>query len=106
MNKFWKITLILTLLFLVGCSSGPPRKLVKTAENKMLVFMAQNSNITEANMYLKALLIDQKQLSEEKWCLTYEIGDLLWFSTIWEKQERDWVQTEIQPYVDNCNWAR
>lgn len=95
----------IVLVFLNGCS-GVPGKLKKTAHKQMIVFMAQNSNITEANLYDEPFIIDQLQLTEDQWCLTYEIGHLLWFSTLWEKQEKQWIQTEIRPYVDHCNWAR
>lgn len=104
MKKLLMVALV-CLLILSGCSDIP-LKLKKTASQEMLTFMAENSNITEANMYLEPLLIDQLQVSEDQWCLTYEIGHLLWFSTMWEKQERDWVRTEIRPFIENCNWAR
>lgn len=105
MKKIWVASTILILIFLVGCS-GLPRKLIRTADKEMSFFIAENTHITEAGLYLEPLLIDQFQVAEEKWCLTYEIGHLLWFSTLWEKQERDWVQTEIRPYVENCDWIR
>lgn len=104
MKKSLLIALI-GLLFLAGCS-GPPNKLIKTADKEMSIFIAENSNITEDNLYLEPLIVDDLQVTEDKWCLTYEIGHLLRFSTMWEKQERDWVQVEIRPYVENCNWAR
>lgn len=104
MKKFFLVALT-CLVILSGCSDIP-LKLKKTASQEMLIFMAQNSNITEDNLYLEPLLIDQFQVTEDKWCLTYEIGHLLWFSTLWEKQERVWVRTEIQPFIENCNWAR
>ena len=92
------------LVVLSGCSDIL-LKLKKSASQEMLTFMSQKSNITEAKMYLEPILIDQLPVTEDKWCLTYEIGHLLWFSTIWEKQERDWVRTEIRPFIENCNWA-
>ncbi len=101
----FRMMMILSIGFLSACS-GLPLRLEKTAEKAMLFFMAQNTNITEANLYLEPLLIDQLQVTEDKWCLTYEIGHLLWFSTLWEKQVQDWVQTDIRPYTENCNWAR
>ncbi|MBE0685506.1 MAG: hypothetical protein IH585_05855 [Anaerolineaceae bacterium] len=99
------IIALLSVVILSGCSDMP-LKLKKTASHEMLIFIAQNSNITEDNLYLEPLLIDQFQVTEDKWCLTYEIGHLLCFSTMWEKQERNWVRTEIRPFVENCNWAR
>jgi hypothetical protein len=104
MKKLLLVALI-GLIFLTACS-GLPRKLVKTADYEMLMFMAKNSSITEDNLYIDPLMVDEFQVTEDKWCLTYEIGHLLRFSTMWEKQGRDWVQTEIRPYVENCNWAR
>lgn len=104
MKKLLLVSLI-ALIFLAACS-GLPRKLVKTADYEMLLFMAKNSSITEDNLYIDPLMVDEFQVTEDKWCLTYEIGHLLRFSTMWEKQEGDWVQTEIRPYVENCNWAR
>jgi hypothetical protein len=97
--------MFLSIVFLSACT-GLPLRLEKTANSKMLRFMAENSNITEANLYLQPLLIDQLQVTKDEWCLTYEIGHLLWFSTLWEKQEQDWVRTEIRPYTENCDWAR
>ena len=99
------LTLLLSLIVLSGCSDLPPR-LKKTASQEMLTFMAQNSSITEDNLYLEPLLTDQLQVNEDQWCLTYEIGHLISFSTLWEKQDRDWGRTDIKPYTENCNWAR
>ena len=106
-GKLKKLLLIalICLVILSGCSDIP-LKLKKTANQEMKIFIAQNSNITEANLYSEPLIIDQYQVNENKWCLTYEIGHLLWFSTLWEKQERDWVRTEIRPFEENCSWAR
>lgn len=106
MRKFvFRMMIILSIVFLTACS-GVPLRLEKTANREMLLFLAKNTNITEDNLYLEPLLIDQLQVTEDKWCLTYEIGHLLSFSTLWEKQEQAWVQTEIKPYTENCNWAR
>lgn len=101
----FRMGMFLSIVFLSACT-GLPLRLEKTANSKMLRFMAENSNITEANLYLQPLLIDQLQVTKDEWCLTYEIGHLLWFSTLWEKQEQDWVRTEIRPYTENCDWAR
>lgn len=68
MKKILLVALI-SLIVLSGCSDIPV-KLKKTASQEMLAFMAENSNITEANMYLEPLLIDQLQVTEDKWCLT------------------------------------
>jgi len=51
-------------------------------------------------------MLDIHQVSEETWCFSYEIGLLLYFSTLWEKQDSEWVKTELRPYEENCNWAR
>lgn len=104
MKKLLTVSLV-CLIFLSACSDIP-LKLKKTASQEMKIFIAENSNITEANLYVEPLIIDQLQVTEDKWCLTYEIGHLLRFSTLWEKQEREWVRTEIQPFIENCSWAR
>lgn len=57
-------------------------------------------------IFLKPVLVDQQQISENQWCLTYEIGPDYFFSSSWERQDYDWVQIELLPYVENCNWAR
>ena len=98
-------TLLGVVMILSSCS-GAPYKLKKTAERDMLIFGATNTQMTEAEMYSEPLLIDQLQITEDKWCMTYEIAPLLRFSTIWDKQERDWVRTDIKPNTENCNWAR
>ncbi|HSM24527.1 MAG TPA: hypothetical protein VK856_06655 [Anaerolineaceae bacterium] len=105
--KIFRLFVMLSVLSLIlsGCS-GPPMKLKKTADRAFKIMSSEMANITEFENYLEPLMVDMYEVSEESWCLTYEIGHLLRFSTLWEKQERDWVQTEIRPYVENCNWAR
>ncbi len=97
--------LLLGVMVLSSCS-GIPYRLKKTADQDMLNFSAEVTAITEAPMYIKPLITDQLQITEDKWCLTYEIGPLLWFSAVWEKQDRNWVQTDFKPYTENCAWAR
>ena len=96
---------LVNLILLSGCS-GMPYRLKKTAENYMLRFISENASITEENLYLEPLLVDQFEVSDNQFCLTYEIGHLIRISTLWEKQDREWERIEIQPYTDNCNWVR
>ena len=100
--KIIRIITIFSLIILVGCS-GVPMRLKSTAERSMKFLVA---GMTPHEGFLEPVLVDQNQINENLWCLSYEIGHLLWFSTLWEKQERDWLRTEIRPFIENCNWAR
>lgn len=93
-------------MFILSSCSGIPYKLKKSADKSIAYFAAEVTAISEAPMYFNPLLTDQLQITEEKWCLTYEIGPFLWFSTMWEKQDREWIQTDFKPYTENCNWVR
>lgn len=102
-----KIILILlfSMLILSSCS-GLPYGLKKAADKDLSYFAAEVTHITEAPMFDSPKLTDQLQVTEDKWCLTYEISSFIWVSTLWEKQDRVWVRTDIKPYFENCNWAR
>lgn len=96
---------LLGLIFLSACSSLPIR-LKSTAEKSMFLLNSE-LNVTIENLnYIHPIMTDTYQLGEEKWCLTYELGPQFRFSSLWEKQEQDWVQLELRPFVENCNWAR
>ena len=103
--KQYKFLCLLSLIFLVACS-GIPIRLNRTADESMRVLNAEMAVAIEGNNHLHPVLTDTYQISEEKWCLTYELGPEFSFSSLWEKQEQDWVRLELRPYVDNCNWAR
>lgn len=93
---------IISILFLSSCS-GIPMRLKSTADQSMKFLVA---GMTPLEGFLEPVLVDQHQLAEELWCLAYEIGPDYFFSSKWEKQENQWVRTELQPFVDNCDWAR
>jgi hypothetical protein len=93
---------ILSLIILVGCSDVPMR-LNSTAERSMKFLAA---GMTPLEGFLEPVLVDQHQMAEELWCLTYEIGPDYFFSSRWKKQEYDWKRTELRSFTTNCNWAR
>ena len=103
--RAFRIIAIISILFLSSCS-GPPLKLKKTVDRAMKIMSSEMSNITEFENYLEPIMLDTHQVSEDTWCFTYEIGHLLYFSTLWQKQNSEWVKTELLPYEENCNWAR
>lgn len=100
--KIIRFISIFSFITLVGCS-GVPMRLKSTAERSMK-FLADG--MTPHVVYLEPILVDQHQMAEERWCLAYEIGLDFCFSSRWEKQDNQWVRTELQPYVENCDWAR
>ncbi len=108
-NKFsqwiYGILAIAALVSLTGCS-GLPMRLSSTADQSMRFLNAEMSTALESMNYIHPLMTDTHQITEEKWCLTYELGPDFIFSSLWEKQVQDWVQVELLPYVVNCNWAR
>lgn len=81
-------------------------RLKSSADRAMEYLNAEMSTAIEGFNHLKPIMTDTHQISEEKWCLTYELGPQFSFSSIWERQDHQWVQIEMQPYVENCNWAR
>ena len=93
---------IFSLIILVGCS-GVPMRLKSTAERSMKFLVA---GMTPQEGFLEPVLVDQHQMAEELWCLTYEIDQDYFFSSSWERQEYDWTRSELLPYVENCDWAR
>ncbi len=103
-KKLW-ISILTLLIILSGCS-GLPMRLKNSADQSMRYLNAEMSVAIEGSNHSHPLMKDSHQISEEKWCLTYELGPEFRFSSLWEKQGQDWVQIELRPYVDNCNWAR
>jgi hypothetical protein len=103
--RLFRITLIVCILFLVGCSA-PPRSLKKTAERAMELLSAELSNVNEFSQINKPKLIDMQQISETEWCLVYEITSEKAFASRWQKEESDWIQIEMRPFVSDCNWVR
>jgi len=99
--KIIRFITIFSIIILVGCT-GVPMRLKSTADRSMK-FLAVG--MTPHDVFLEPVLVDQHQMAEERWCLAYEIGLDFFFSSRWEKQENQWVRTELQPYVENCDWA-
>jgi len=99
--KIIRFITIFSLIILVGCA-GIPMRLKSTADRSMKFLAAR---MTPHEGFLEPVLADQYQMAKELWCLTYEIGPDYFFSSQWEKQENQWVRTELQPYVENCDWA-
>ena len=103
-RKFSLLTIAI-LIILSGCS-GLPMRLKSTADQSMSFLNAEMSTALESMNYNYPIITDTHQISEHKWCLTYELGPEFSFSSLWEKQAQAWVQVELRPYVVNCNWAR
>ncbi|MDO9086051.1 MAG: hypothetical protein Q7U53_07590 [Anaerolineaceae bacterium] len=100
--KIVKWIAILSIFFLSSCSRIPMR-LNSTADQSMNFLMAE---MVTHEVFLKPVMTDQYQIAEGQWCLTYQFGSNFYFSSMWEKQEYDWVRSELRPYIANCNWAR
>ncbi|MBE0685505.1 MAG: hypothetical protein IH585_05850 [Anaerolineaceae bacterium] len=99
------VIIITGLTFLSGCT-GMPMRLKSTADQAMHFLNAEMSTAIESMNHFRPIMTDAHQVHENKWCLTYELGPEFSFSSMWEKLEQTWIQTEIRPYVDDCNWAR
>ena len=100
--KIIRFITIFSLITLVGCS-GVPMRLKSTADRSMKFLTAE---MATHYIFLEPVLVDQNQINENLWCLSYEIGPDYFFSSRWEKQENQWVRTELHPFVENCDWAR
>jgi predicted component of type VI protein secretion system len=105
MNKKLIIFLVFLLLFLVGCSPIP-LKLKRTSEAAIKLLNSELSNVNEFSQINEPTIVDMLQISETDWCLVHQITNDVYFASRWQKEESDWVQVEIRPYVDDCNWAR
>lgn len=104
MKKFG-LLIISSLIFLNGCSDLPLR-LKSTADRSMHFLNAEMATAIESMNYIRPIMTDTHQIQEDLWCLTYILGPEFSFSSLWEKQDQTWIQTEIRPYVIDCNWAR
>ena len=103
--KLFRLLLICSVVLLSNCS-GLPLRLKNNADQAMAILNAEMSTAIESQNYMHPILTDTYQQNETQWCLTYELGPQFSFSTMWERVDQDWVQTEMRPYVENCNWAR
>lgn len=103
--KLFRLLLFFSIVLLSNCS-GLPLRLKSNADQAMVFLNAEMSTAIEGFNHSRPILMDSHQLSEEQWCLTYELGPQFSFSTMWERVNQDWVQTEMRPYVDDCNWTR
>ena len=92
-------------LILSGCS-GLPMRLKSTADQSMLYLSAEISIVNESFNIMDPLITGMRQISEDKWCLIYEVGHEFPYSSLWEKQGQQWVRVELRPYEETCNWAR
>ena len=103
--RLFSLTLIVSILFLVGCS-GPPGSLKKNAVRATQLLSSELSNVNEFSQINEPELIDMHQISESEWCLVYEVTDEASFASRWQKEESGWVQVELRPFVTDCNWVR
>ena len=100
--KLLKVFIVISLILLTACS-GIPLRLKSTADQSMKFLLAE---MAIHEIFLEPVHVGQHQFTEEKWCLTYQLGSNFYFSSIWEKQEYDWIRTDLRSYTSNCNWAR
>jgi len=105
MNKKLLIFLVFLLLFLSGCSPIP-LKLKRTSENAIKLLNSELSNVNEFSQMNEPTVVDMLQISETDWCLVHQITNDVYFASRWQKEDSDWKQVEIQPYVDNCDWVK
>ncbi len=105
MKKVITLTFIFSLFFLVGCS-GPPMKLKKTAEKAIVLLNSELSNVNEFSQINEPTIVEELQISDTEWCLVHQITSDIFFASTWRKVESEWEQVELNPYVDDCNWAR
>jgi hypothetical protein len=104
-KKRYYLLFLVSLFCLTACSEIPVR-LKRTADRSTYILNHEMEDAIGHRNYEDPIFTDSCQLSEERWCLTYKLGPEFSFSSLWEKQEQEWVQIELKPYVDNCNWAR
>lgn len=110
MEKKGKLRLISTILlmgvlFLSGCS-GPPRSLQKTAERAVEIQNAELSDVNNMAFLGEPKLIDKYQVSETEWCLAHEVGDGIYFASLWREVDSTWQQVELRYNEPTCDWAR
>jgi hypothetical protein len=105
MVKLLRFLLILSVILLSDCS-GLPLRLKSNADQAMAFLNAEMSTAIESQNYMHPILTDTHQRHEAQWCLTYELGPQFSFSSMWDRVDQDWIQTEMRPYVTNCDWAR
>lgn len=103
--RIFRITMIVSILLLVSCSS-PPRSLKITAVRATQLLSSELSNVNEFSQINEPELIDMHQISETEWCLVYQITNEASFASRWQKEESGWVQVELRPFVTDCNWVR
>jgi PBP1b-binding outer membrane lipoprotein LpoB len=99
------IFLVFLVLLLVGCSPIP-LKLKRTSENAIKLMGSELSNVNEFSQINEPTVVDMLQISETDWCLVHKITNDVYFASRWQKEESDWKQVEVQPYVDNCDWVK
>jgi hypothetical protein len=97
-----KVLIFILVAFILTSCSGLPMRLKTTSEYTMHLLNADLADTIENQNYPWPVLLDARIINENKWCLTYELGPLLYFSSIWEKEYFDWVQTKLYPYEYNC----
>jgi len=81
-------------------------KLKKTAEKAIVLLNSELSNVNEFSQINEPTIVEELQISDTEWCLVHQITSDIFFASTWRKVESEWEQVELQPYVDNCNWAR
>jgi len=99
------IFLVFLVLLLVGCSPIP-LKLKRTSENAIKLMGSELSNVNEFSQINEPTVVDMLQISETDWCLVHQITNDVYFASRWQKEESDWKQVEVQPYIDNCDWVK
>lgn len=85
---------------LSGCDGGVPLRLKKTADQEM--FKLANW-LPGYSFYAKPVLLDQKYIDDDNWCLAYELSDRYSFASLWQKQDQNWVQMKLIPNKNSCD---
>jgi hypothetical protein len=81
-------------------------KLKKTAEKAIVLLNSELSNVNEFSQINEPTIVEELQISDTEWCLVHQITSDIFFASTWRKVESEWEQVELNPYVDDCNWAR
>ena len=100
--KLFILVAALSIFFLSSCS-GLPLRLQSAADQSMEYLLAE---MATHEIFLEPVIVEQYQITDEQWCLTYQLGLNFYFSSMWEKQDYNWIRTELRSYTANCNWAR
>lgn len=84
---------------LSGCD-GVPLRLKNTADKEMFKLANWHPGY---GFYAKPVLLDQKNIDDDNWCLAYELSERYSFASLWQKQDQNWVQMKLIPNKNSCD---